>query len=158
MRKPSGPRLLIFMVVLVVAGTSIPERIGVTITPSLRHRIFLLDRSPGKDAMRPDRYILFNLRSAFIKGYKTHKVIKRVACAEGDELLVRERSYFCNDRYLGQAKEYSLKGEKLTHFPFEGTIPEGKLFVFSNHIDSFDSRYFGFVERDDVLAIAHPVF
>ena len=145
------------MCVLVAAGTSIPERISVTITPSLRNRIFLLDRYPNTGSIKKDQYVLFILRSEITEGSKTNKVIKKVACVEGDELLVRERSYFCNDRYLGAAKEYSLTGEKLTHFPFEGIIPEGKLFVFSNHVDSFDSRYFGFVRRDDVLAVAHPI-
>lgn len=158
MRKSSPLNLMIFITALLLAGSWIPQRFTVTITPSLRHRIYLLDRAPSKEQMVHNAYVLFELNSKYLEGAKTQKALKQVACAEGDTLTVKEGYYYCNDTYLGQAKEDSLKGEKLSHFEFEGEIPKDRLFVFGTHVDSFDSRYFGFVRKEDVIAIAHPVF
>ena len=156
-QKPSPLRLMIFIAVLLLAGAWIPQRIMVTITPSLRHRIYILDRAPSKEQMGRDAYVLFELNSKYLEGAKTKKVLKQVACSEGDTLSVRQKYYYCNDTYLGQAKDYSLKGDTLSNFQFEGLIPKDSLFVFSNHIDSLDSRYFGFVRKENVIAIAHPI-
>lgn len=158
MRKVSPLRLTIFMAGLFLAGAWIPQRISVTITPSLRHRIYLLDRSPSEARIVRNSYVLFELSSKFSEGAKTKKTLKQVACVEGDILSVRQGSYYCNDTYLGQAKEYSLSGERLHPFEFEGAIPKGDLFVFGDHVDSLDSRYFGFVRREDVIARAYPIF
>lgn len=158
MRKVSPLRLTIFMTALLLAGAFIPQRISVTITPSLRHRIYLLDRAPSKEQIVRNSYVLFELHSKYLEGAKTKKTLKQAACVEGDILRVRQGSYYCNDTYLGSAKEYSLQEEKLEYFKFEGEIPKGSLFVFGNHVDSFDSRYFGFVRKEDVIAIAYPIF
>jgi len=40
---------------------------------------------------------------------------------------------------------------------FNGKVPEGTLFVSGQHRDSFDSRYWGFLDRKKVEAIAHPL-
>lgn len=157
-QKPSILRLTVFLTALLLTAASIPERITVTISPSLRNRIYILDRAPSKEQMGNGAFVLFELHSKYLEGAKTNKVLKQVACSGGDILSVREKYYYCNETYLGQAKDYSLKGETLQSFQFEGRVPEDNLFVFSNHIDSFDSRYFGFVREKDVIAIAHPIF
>jgi len=157
-QKPSPLNLSVFLAALLLVGAWIPERITVTITPSLKNRIYLLDRAPSYHQMGNGAFVLFELHSKYLEGVKTNKILKQVACSEGDVLSVRQKYYYCNETYLGQAKDYSLKGEILPNFQFEGTIPKDSLFVFSNHIDSFDSRYFGFVRKEDVIAIAHPIF
>lgn len=158
MRRILSLRLVVFMGAVFMAGALIPPRISVTITPSLRHRIYLLDRAPAAARIVRNSYVLFELHSKYLEGAKTKRTLKQVACVEGDILSVRQGSYYCNDTYLGQAKEYSLQGEKLEYFEFEGEIPKGELFVFGNHVDSLDSRYFGFVRREDVIARAYPIF
>lgn len=158
MRKVLSLRLVVFMGAVFLAGAWIPQRISVTITPSLRHRIYLLDRSPSEARIVRNSYVLFELPSKYLEGAKTKKTLKQAACVEGDILSVRQGSYYCNDTYLGRAKEYSLSGERLHPFEFEGEIPKGDLFVFGDHVDSLDSRYFGFVRREDVIARAYPIF
>ncbi len=158
MRKVWSLNLIIFMTALLAAGAWIPQRFTVTITPSLRHRIYLLDRAPSKAQIVRDSYVLFEPHSKFLQGAKTTRTLKQAACVEGDVLIVKEGLYYCNGTYLGQAKDYSLKGEKLERFEFQGEIPKDRLFVFGDHVDSFDSRYLGFVRKEDVIAIAHPIF
>ncbi len=163
MQKPSPNRFAAVTCVLLIAGAMIPPRISVTITPSLESRIFILDRYPTQDRIQHNRHILFNLPEHVIKDFeikdlKTRRVIKKVACAEGDTLTVEGLYYYCNGQYLGVAKERTIDGKLLDHFVYSGIIPEGQIFVFSPSKDSFDSKYYGFMEEKDVLAIAHPVF
>jgi type IV secretory pathway protease TraF len=55
------------------------------------------------------------------------------------------------------AKVITLKGATLPMFVFNGKVPDGMLFVSGQHKDSFDSRYWGFLEQRRVEAIATPL-
>ncbi len=154
MKNPSPISFGLFMITLLLVTRPIPERISITITPSLRSRIYLLDRYPTNDIIKRGRFVLFTLHTDLTKNAK--KVIKKIACAEGDQLTVRDLYYFCNGIYLGVAKEYTLDGKELDHFVYEGVIPDGKIFLYSHHVDSYDSRYYGFMEVKNVEAIAYP--
>jgi len=103
-------------------------------------------------------YVLLEISTPLLKDGEPFEVVKRVACVEGDMLVVLEKEYFCNSQNLGKAKEYSLKGEKLKSFEFSGEVPKDMIFVSGSHVDSFDSRYFGFLNVVKVKAIAHPIF
>ena len=143
-------------------GFVIPSKFSVTTTPSLVHRVYFIRGKPdGKESLK-GKYVLFHLPAQYIPARYADKkhlpVIKRVECEGGDTLKVRERSFFCNGIYLGEAKLYSLTGESLEHFISEGTIPEGEVFVMGDHKDSLDSRYFGFLETNDIRAVVLPVF
>lgn len=85
--------------------------------------------------------------------------MKIIGCDEGEVLTVDANKYFyCNGEYLVKAKDLSLKGEMLQHFIFNGKIPEGFMFVMGQHKDSYDSRYFGLLEKTRVIAKAYPLF
>ncbi|MDD2736675.1 MAG: S26 family signal peptidase [Desulfuromonadaceae bacterium] len=155
----SNWRLWLAITALLVAGTLLPCKISVTLTPSLKHRIYWLTRNPDK-VVRGD-YVLFRhkeLTTRMGMG-KSLDVMKILGCNEGDVLTVdTDKMYYCNGEYLVRAKDFSLKGEPLQHFVFNGTIPKGVMFVMGQHKDSFDSRYFGFVEKNRILAKAYPIF
>ncbi len=155
----SNWRLWLAITVLLVAGTLIPYKISVTLTPSLKHRVYWLIRNPDK-VVRGD-YVLFRHKelSARMGMKQSEDVMKILGCNEGDLLTVdAEKKFYCNGEYLVRAKDISLKGEPLQHFVFNGTIPKGVMFVMGQHKDSFDSRYFGFVDKSRILAKAYPIF
>jgi len=164
MPKPLDPdfrnwRLWLAITVLLVAGTLLPYKISVTLTPSLKHRIYWLTRNPDR-VVRGD-YVLFRHKelSDRMGMKKTEDVMKILGCNEGDLLTVdAEKKFYCNGEYLVRAKDISLKGEPLQHFVFNGQIPKGVMFVMGQHKDSYDSRYFGFVDKNRILAKAHPIF
>jgi signal peptidase I/conjugal transfer pilin signal peptidase TrbI len=86
-------------------------------------------------------------------------MLKVVGCDEGDLLTVDcQKRFYCKGEYLVQAKEFSLKGEPLRHFVFNGPVPNGFMFVMGQHKDSYDSRYFGLVEKNRIRAKAYPIF
>lgn len=155
----SNWRLWLAITVLLIAGTLIPYKISVTLTPSLKHRVYWLIRNPDK-VVRGD-YVLFRHKelSARMGMKKSEDVMKILGCNEGDLLTVdAEKKFYCNGEYLVRAKDISLKGEPLQHFVFNGTIPKGVMFVMGQHKDSYDSRYFGFVDKSRILAKAYPIF
>lgn len=151
--------LALFFFSLILCGSLIPSRFSVSLTPSLDHRVFYLDRSPDPGQIKKFDYVLFTFSSRFVNGGKPVKAIKQVACDEGEILKVTGNDYYCNDHeYIGTAKDYSLKGEKLEKFVYNGKVPEGYVFVSGRHRDSFDSRYYGFMRKRDIKAIAYPLW
>ena len=140
-----------------VFGLLLPGRIVVAISPSLDHRVFVVTKSFTPDEIRKDDYIMFTVRSHYIKNGKPSRLLKKVSCVTGERLETRTREYYCDGEYLGMAKWYSLKGEPVDAFVYSGAVPEGKLFVTGHHVDSFDSRYLGFIERSKVEGIARPL-
>lgn len=151
-------RLWILLAVLSVAGYLLCSRIAIAVSPSLSHRIFILDRS-GRTPRTGD-YVLFTFSSPLYEEGKRHKAIKEVVCREGERLTVDRlrRHFFCDERYVATAKVASLKEKPLPLFVHNGAIPKGQLFVMGTHRDSFDSRYWGFLEEKTIEAIARPLF
>lgn len=159
-------------------GLLIPGRFSITTTPSLTHRIYLISRVSDVREIRKGSYLLFSMVHAYANSSQARDAIRRAMagreksyrattsipamkmtrCMPGDYLKALDRLYYCNGEFLGQAKEYSLKGERVENFVYDGVVPPGKIFVMGEHKDSFDSRYFGFIEAMDVTAIGHPVF
>jgi signal peptidase I len=148
----------LFLAALVFAGMLIPSRFAVTLTPSVDHRVFFLKYGPQENELKRGVYVLFDIRSEYIDRGKAHTTIKRIACTGGERLLIRGAASYCDGRAIAVAKERSLRGEMLPHFAYDGKIPEGALFVTGQHRDSFDSRYFGFVQAKEVKALAYPIF
>lgn len=88
-------------------------------------------------------YVLFDFTHPLIK--EKVRLTKKFACGPGDDLRIQDNQFYCNDTYLGIAKTYSDSGNELPIFHVQGSIPDGKAFVLGSHPDSFDSRYFGFI-------------
>ena len=141
-----------------VFGLMIPARFSVTVTPSLDKRVYLISRIPRGQHIDRNSYVLFKGHFAQIEGGRALQVMKIARCIPKDDLFNKDKDYYCNGNYLGTAKEFSKKGERLINFKFNGIVPPEKLFVMGQHRDSYDSRYFGFIEEKDVFAIGHPIF
>ena len=152
-------RVWLFIALIVVVGSQLPSRISVTLTPSLKHRVYWLTRNP--DCVGRGEYVLFHDKelAARIGMKKSEDMMKLVGCNEGDLLTVdAEKKFYCNGEYLVRAKDVSLKGGRLENFVFNGPIPAGFMFVIGQHKDSYDSRYFGLVEKSRIRAKAYPIF
>ncbi len=181
LKKPDGELMSrgLMLLAAFLFGLLIPSRFSVTMTPSLVHRVYLISRIQDAREIKKDSYVLFTLRKSYRRNGQPVDVMSAVVleekhadgkpsvpapvmkiarCIPGDYLKVTDRRYYCNNEYLGTAKEHSLKGEKVENFVYDGVIPQGKLFVMGEHRDSFDSRYFGFIEVTNVTAIGHAVW
>lgn len=79
------------------------------------------------------------------------KFVKRLACKEGEHLETIGRDFYCNSEYIGTAKSFDKKGNPTTIFHYKGIIPRGSLFAIGESLDSFDSKYWGFVDQKWIL-------
>lgn len=143
---------------LVVAGMLIPSRFAVTLTPSTEHRVFFLKKGPSTGELQKGVYVMLDIRSEYVDHGTPRRVIKRIACTARRELNVIGHDFYCDGREIAVAKDFSLKGKELPRFLYNGEIPSDAVFVTGQHRDSFDSRYFGFVRKTEVKAIAYPLF
>jgi len=82
--------------------------------------------------------------------------VKQVKGVGGDRIERRDAEFFVNGRHLATAKARSLKGQPLQPGP-EGVLPDGYFWVWTQHPDSFDSRYadVGWIAPDRVLGRAY---
>lgn len=145
------------LVIAVIAGLVawfIESHLLFTLTPSISHRVYLMGKA--KEVGKND-YVVFSLKGdRFAKD--NDKLLKRVGCAQGDILRTAGKEYFCNDVSLGKAKDFSLKGDRLSNLNYNGIIGSGFIFVIGDHKDSYDSRYFGFIQKGQVIAKAYPLW
>ena len=98
------------------------------------------------------------------KLYHAHSLfVKYMRCVPGDTLKTVKMNghyrYYCGGKYLGFGRNYSDhgKGFKLTHFIFTGIIPKNRYFAMGTAWNSYDSRYWGFVRKREIIGIAYPL-
>ena len=162
-------KIFIVIILIVIAGAAIPNYFAVTTTPSLNKRIFFIIKSKQIEKLKTGDYVMFSLLKSkpesdlppklvrMIKDDGEDSEIKKIGCAAGEELKNIGNEFYCKNKLIAKAKEYSLGGERLKKFEFSGTIPEGNMFLVGDHIDSYDSRYFGFIKVKDIIATVYPL-
>jgi len=97
-------------------------------------------------------------KEPYLKEKEGSTILKMIACDSGDYLKVTDKKkYYCNGKYLCVAKDASSAGEAVDNFVFNGQIPSGKFFAMGTHPRSWDSRYFGFVDKGKIMAILKPI-
>lgn len=137
-----APILICFYFIL----TFVYANLEIITSPSIEHT-FLWKRDA---AVERGNFVRFTLSNPVLKKQNVD-VTKEVTCISGDMLTtnVDARTHFCNSMYLGKAKEFTKENVPLPFFVFNGKIPEGSIFVSGTHMDSFDSRYWGFLDLSD---------
>lgn len=124
-------------------------------TPSLTESMFLVDKNTNIDELKRDDIIGFTYKHSDYPFYKyNQKFIKYVVCLEGDDLIVEPTRVTCNGKYLGSQIKQDSFGNVLPKFSFNGKVPKDKYFVWTPFVKSYDSRYWGFVDRKDILGKA----
>lgn len=90
---------------------------------------------------------------------------KKIACSSKEVLEIVGHDYYCNAEYLGRAKLKSKSGIPVEPFNPCGAgtmcrhiIPEKFYFVLGDNIDSYDSRYFGPVPEEKIVARLYKIW
>jgi len=151
--------LIIFILILISLGIYIPQKINVIISNSLDKRFFYIQKFSKDINLKYGDYVIFILQSKFINNNKPVEVTKKVGCVENENLEIKyNKHYFCNGKFLGIAKDKSKKGEPVENYKIEGPIQKGYIFVIGDHPDSYDSKYFGPIKKEEIKYIAYPIF
>jgi conjugative transfer signal peptidase TraF len=85
--------------------------------------------------------------------------LKFVAAAAGDRVCEKAGIVAINKRVMARAKPFDGAGRKLVAWSGCKTLSAAELFVLNTENDgSFDSRYFGPIERHTVIGAALPIW
>lgn len=162
-------KIFILITLILIAGTAIPNYFAVTTTASLNKRIYFIKKSKQVEKLKTGDYVMFSLLKSKQENDLPAKLvrmiedggedlqIKRIGCSAGEEIKNIGNEYYCKNELIARAKDYSLDGERLKKFEFSGKIPEGDMFLVGDHVDSYDSRYFGFIKTKDIIATVYPL-
>ncbi len=150
--------MVIGMAAIVYAGASIPAKISISPTNSVGYHLFFYKKNFKKSDLKKDTMVVVPLYTRLIDNCLPCLAVKYIKCDAGDNLRAEAGSFFCNDVYLGSAKSHSQKGVPVKAFTYDGAIPENYFFDMGTNIDSYDSRYTGLVNKDEVKAVAIPLF
>lgn len=94
-------------------------------------------------------YVTFFLTHPYLKeGTKAYRLTKFFQCGPNDILETRGDTLYCNNEVVAKTLEYTQTGKPLKPFQWSGPIPEGKAFLLGDDPESFDSRYWGFMDID----------
>ncbi len=149
--------LLLFAAAL---GWYLPTRVMVTTSASLEARVFWMSTAPkAADQVHLGEYLSYRHTHPWMDKEPQTLMTKRVGCMPGQSLEVRgSRRFYCQGRYLGEAQPTDSEDRRLPQFGFSGTVPPGKFFMCSSHPRSWDSKYYGFVDFNQFLYKALPLF
>jgi conjugal transfer pilin signal peptidase TrbI len=154
--------LVAFIPLAITLGLWLPAKIDVVVSRSLSHRIFFLGKVPPRIVVGD--YLVFkynrSLMDPFIKKalIRQDLLTKKVGCMGGETLRVAPgRIFSCNGRPLGMALKMDSKGKALPLFDYNGVVPKGSYFMIGSDPRSFDSKYFGFVKKNEIIYRAYPI-
>lgn len=140
-------------------GTIIPEKISVSPTDSVGAHVFLYKKNFKTTDLRKGSLVVIPMYTRLRPQCWPCLVVKYIKCDAGDLLEVKNHGeFFCNNVFLGSAKTHSKEGIPVKAFEYNGIIPEGRFFAMGSCIDSYDSRYVGLEDKNDIKAIVLPVF
>jgi len=150
--------LMLAVLIFTYMGKAVPKNILVSHTNSVGHRLFYYKGHVDPKKLKEGDYAVFSIDTSYIPNCHPCQVIKRISCVEGEHLYCNAAgAYYCGNRFLGLAKTKSKKGDPVQPFVFNGVVPINKIFATGGHKDSYDSRYFGFVERSKITGLAIPL-
>ena len=131
-----------------------PYRLGIITTDSIfKHITWWKKINPENTIIKKDNLYVFYFPKDtpyFKKGELFYKYAK---CVAGDKLEVRGLKYYCNGKYIDTARTHDSKGKKVSHFIFNGIIPQGKVFMWAPHPHSYDSRYWGLLDTKKIIGV-----
>jgi signal peptidase I len=112
-----------------------------------------------QDKNKSNDYVIFKYNSIDYKSYHKDKLfIKKVGCDSGQHLSVKDHKVVCDKKIIATVFEKNGEGDILPSFYYDGIIPDNKFFALGEHVRSFDSRYFGLVEKIQITNSARRVF
>jgi len=154
---------LVIMAGILLASWALSQKIMFQITPSLPKGIYWIGDPSHIDTgmlcvlnVPQNVYGMMRTRGWLPENLKFY-LMKPILGKKGDLIEVSEAGLFVNGRYLGPVKHHDSQGLPLPGSYGKHILKAGEFFVASTCPNSFDSRYFGTIRREDIKWVAHPL-
>lgn len=166
----------VLLIVVAMAGSYFSKRYRIAIDAQIAQclpgtRIYLID-TYAKDIQRGD-IVVFTARGldqlieqghvaarALAASYRDGaKLVKRVAGSQGDRVVVSRDHVTVNGRTVGEGLDLAvtlLRAQEA--FVRDERVPARMYWVMGATRDSFDSRYWGYVDQTQVVGRAYAIF
>lgn len=154
--------LLIFAGFIIVCK-ALSYKIMFQITPSLPKGIYRIDHPERIEKgmicvfeIPQNVYGLMKTRGWLPEHFRFY-LSKPLVAKEGDIVDVSASGLFINGRYLGPVKQYDSQGLPLPRIYRKCVLSQGEYFFASTYNNSFDSRYFGTVRKENIRWVERPL-
>ncbi|MBW5291209.1 MAG: hypothetical protein Rsou_0368 [Candidatus Ruthia sp. Asou_11_S2] len=136
---------LIALVIYLIIN-AILTNVVVNISNSHTGTIFWkIDTKPVKND-----FVYFDFKHELLP--KNFKILsKKLVCIEGDKLQINDHFIICNEQKYPIKRNQKTASEKpIQKFYYQGIIPKNKAVVWGSNSESFDSRYWGFIDYNQL--------
>ncbi len=163
---PNKKTLVKTSAILIIIGASYALlaynfTIGLNTTTSLPYHLVLIKKHTTPTTH--DQLFAFKTPDS-ARYYHGKTMLKLVGGLPGDEIKIKEVSkqsiLYVNQTVIGVIKERTLRGDSIAPTNQIGIIPKGKIFAYTPHKDSYDSRYqeIGLIDAGSILGVAIAPF
>lgn len=148
---------MLFLLLLYLSGVTFGYNILISNTNSLPFVLFL--KTPDKENLQTGDIVTFIYK---YKDYYKYKVgqnfTKKIGCSQGEHLETIDNQFYCNRKFIGIAVIKDGVGQELEVKNYNEIVPNGKYFMIGTNTKSFDSKYYGYVDKDDILGVTYGIF
>lgn len=132
--------VFVFGVTTVLIGTGIFYFFGLIINTTRSMPLGIYQIQKDTNISKGD-LVLFEIEG------KKERLIKRAVATGGDIVFINKTGIFVNGTLLENSKifQFDSKGRALNMYPINRALNQDEIFTKGDHIQSYDSRYFGAV-------------
>ncbi|EHD0299423.1 type IV secretory pathway protease TraF [Salmonella enterica subsp. enterica serovar Enteritidis] len=102
----------------------------------------------GEPATHQNDYAKFHRQDDYLPDGEAW-LVKRLGCIAGQYLSRQGNQFYCDGEQIAQVMLRDTNGNTLPVFSYTGVVPEGKAFAVGDTVNSYDSRYWGFISLAD---------
>ncbi|MGD0819397.1 MAG: S26 family signal peptidase [Desulfomonilia bacterium] len=160
--KPLLYALLIFAGFIIVCKV-LSYKIMFQITPSLPKGIYWIDHPNSIEKgmicvfdIPHNVYGLMKTRGWLPEHFRFY-LSKPLVAKQGDIIEVSANGLYINGKYFGPVKQYDSQGLPLPRIYRKYILMQWEYFFASSYTNSFDSRYFGTVRKENIRWVEKPL-
>lgn len=123
----------------------------------LPYSLYAVEKNPAYHIKRGDivMFIAHRMEPVLPDGARIGKLVIGLP---GDQVKINEGQLFLNGDYWGTVALGARKfGKQLNSWDRTYVLGPDEFFVYGSEPRSWDSRFWGPVKRDEILALAHPI-
>ncbi len=146
--------LLIFFFVILFLKIINNKKVFLNITPSVKVGIYLMEEYDNLKNLKKGDYVIFPPPVQAVKRDYHNNFLKQVVANSNDIILVDNNQIFINGVFYGNIKEKDSFGNNIRTLE-EGIyfLKEDEYFVMGEHFNSYDSRYFGSIKKNEIIYV-----